>query len=89
MDATVNAVSSEDLDTVIARYAVGRVTDASSLAQAGLDSLAVLRIVVESVTDPEIEIAPSRLADVLTVADLKRWLGELHDSTGLVPADER
>jgi acyl carrier protein len=89
VDATVNAVSPEDLDTVIARYAVGRVTDASSLAQAGLDSLAVLRIVVESVTDPEIEIAPSRLADVLTVADLKRWLGELHDSTELVPADER
>jgi acyl carrier protein len=88
MDARVDAVTPDDLDTVIARYAVGRVTDASSLAQVGLDSLAVLRIVVESVTDPEIEIAPSRLADVLTVADLKRWLGELRDSTGLVPADE-
>lgn len=89
MDATVNAVSPEDLDTVIARYAVGRVTDASSLAQAGLDSLAVLRIVVESVTDPETEIAPSRLAGVLTVADLKCWLGELRGSPGPVPADER
>ncbi len=65
-----------DVDEVIARYAVGRVTDGTSLVHAGLDSLAVLRIVV-AYADPGQEIAATRLPSVRTVGDLKAWLADL------------
>jgi acyl carrier protein len=63
-----------DLDQAIASYAVGRYNDGSSLTQAGLESLSVLRLVADVVTDPDLEIDTGHLAHVRTVGDLKGWL---------------
>lgn len=74
-----------DVDEVIARHAVGRVTDGTSIVHAGLDSLAILRIVV-AVADPGQEIAVTRLPSVRTVGDLKAWLADLGPSARSDPA---
>jgi hypothetical protein len=64
-------------DGVIARYAVGEFDDTTPLRAVGLESLSVLRIVADLLTDPEAQVWPERLATVWTVGDLKAWLGEL------------
>lgn len=65
------------LDAAIAVYASGEFDDATPLAEAGVASLAVLRIVVDVLPDPSYELDTEALAAVSTVGDLKRWLGAL------------
>jgi hypothetical protein len=70
-----------DLDTAIARYATFAFDDSTPLLDAGLESLALLRLAVDVATDEDAEIDASRLVDLHTVADLKGWLHDL--ATGL------
>jgi hypothetical protein len=73
--------TSATIDAVIRRNVRVPFEDCFGLAEAGLDSLSVLRIASELIPDPDQEIDPAGLADVRTVADLRRWLHFL-----LVPA---
>ena len=66
-----------DLDATIARYATFAFDDSTTLLDAGLESLALLRLAVEVATDEDAEIDASRLADLRTVADLKGWLTDI------------
>jgi acyl carrier protein len=66
-----------DLDATIARYATFAFDDATPLLDAGLESLALLRLAVDVATDEDAEIDATRLADLRTVADLKGWLADL------------
>jgi hypothetical protein len=65
-----------DIDRAIAQYVVGRCDDATPLAEAGLESLSVLRIIAEVIHDPEAELDAERLVELRTIADLKAWLRE-------------
>ncbi|MET9845996.1 hypothetical protein ACFZC6_34830 [Streptomyces ossamyceticus] len=69
-DGTVSAA----IDAVIRRNVRVPFEDCFGLAEAGLDSLSVLRIASEVIPDPDQEINPAGLADVRTVADLRCWL---------------
>lgn len=69
-----------DLDSAIARYATADFDDGTSLSDAGLESLSVLRLAVEVATDETAEIDATQLVEVHTVGDLKAWL------TGLAEA---
>jgi acyl carrier protein len=66
-----------DLDSTIARYATFTFDDSTTLLDAGLESLALLRLAVEVATDEDAEIDASRLVDLRTVADLKGWLSDM------------
>jgi hypothetical protein len=66
-----------DLDATIARYATFAFDDSTPLLDAGLESLALLRLAVDVATDSDAEIDASRLVDLHTVADLKGWLRDL------------
>jgi acyl carrier protein len=70
-----------DLNATIARYATFTFDDSTRLLDAGLESLALLRLAVEVASDDDAEIDASRLVDLHTVADLKGWL------TDLLPAE--
>lgn len=50
--------------------------DGSKLTEIGLDSLAIVRIVVAASPDSEQEIDVSSLAGVSTVGELRAWLAE-------------
>ncbi|WP_221351708.1 phosphopantetheine-binding protein [Streptomyces beigongshangae] len=69
-----------DLDSTIARYATADFGDSTSIQEAGLESLSLLRLAVE-VADEDAEIDAAGLADLRTVGDLKGWLA------GLLPND--
>ena len=69
--------ATDDLDTVIDRYAAEAFDDETSLIEAGLVSLSIFRIITDVVIDDDVEIDASRLADVRTIGDLKNWLREL------------
>ncbi|MFG2757231.1 hypothetical protein [Streptomyces wuyuanensis] len=62
------------MDSVIERHARLPFEDHFLLAEAGLDSLSVLRIASELIPDPDQEIDPTGLAAVRTVGDLRQWL---------------
>ncbi|HEV3357709.1 MAG TPA: acyl carrier protein [Pseudonocardiaceae bacterium] len=66
-----------DLDATIARYATFTFDDSTPLLDAGLESLALLRLAVDVASDEEAEIDASRLVDLRTVADLKGWLTDI------------
>ncbi|MGH8791176.1 MAG: acyl carrier protein [Stackebrandtia sp.] len=66
-----------DLDAVIGRYATWTFDDDTSLVQAGLDSLSVLRMVADLAPDPDREIGAERLVAIETVRELKTWLTDL------------
>ncbi len=66
-----------DLDATIARYATFTFDDSTPLLDAGLESLALLRLAVDVASDEEAEIDASRLVDLHTVADLKGWLTDI------------
>jgi aryl carrier-like protein len=63
-----------DLDTVIARYASVAFDDGTALLEAGLESLALLRLAVDVTTNHDAEIDATGLVDMRTVGDLKKWL---------------
>ncbi|MFC7309265.1 hypothetical protein ACFQVC_34285 [Streptomyces monticola] len=65
------------LDAVISAYATGEFDDSTLLAEAGVASLAVLRIVIDVLPDPSLELDTESLATVRTVGDLKQWLAAL------------
>jgi len=71
MEATVN------LNAVIARHTTFAFDDATPLAAAGIESLAMLRLAVEVAASEDAEIDASALVSLRTVGDLKRWLGDL------------
>ena len=66
-----------DLDAIITRYATFTFDDSTPLLDAGLESLALLRLAVEIAADDDAEIDATRLVDLHTVGDLKAWLIEL------------
>lgn len=66
-----------DLDTIIARYATFDFDDSTPLLDAGLESLALLRLAVDVAADDDAEIDATRMVDLHTVADLKHWLADL------------
>lgn len=70
-----------DLDETIARYATFTFDDSTPLLDAGLESLALLRLAVDVASDEEAEIDASRLVDLHTVADLKGWLTDIRTTT--------
>jgi hypothetical protein len=70
-----------DFDAKIARYATGSVDDSTPLPQAGIDSLALLRLAVESAAGNETEIDASRLVTLRTVGDVKCWLSDIAEAT--------
>jgi aryl carrier-like protein len=70
-----------DFDSAIAGYVGITFSDKTSLREAGLDSLSLLRLAVEVATDDDAEIDAVRLADLRTVGDLKRWLSVLVGSS--------
>ena len=66
-----------DFDPMIARYAVTEFDDSTSLLEAGLESLSLLRLAVDVATDDDAEIDAAQLVDLRTVKDLKQWLARL------------
>ncbi|MFF5261700.1 acyl carrier protein [Actinomadura viridis] len=74
-----------DIEEVIARHAVGELDDDTPLAAAGIESLALLRIVVEAAPDTDMEIDTARLIDVHTVGELRNWLLEMIEQNAGVP----
>lgn len=72
-----------DLDATIARYATFTFDDSTPLLDAGLESLALLRLAVEVAADDDAEIDATRLVDLRTVADLKEWLRDLNSTGGV------
>lgn len=70
--------ATDDLDAVISRYAMWPFQDDTTLVQAGLDSLSVLRMVADLEPDPDREIGAERLVAIETVGELKTWLAALH-----------
>jgi hypothetical protein len=66
-----------DLDATIARYATFTFDDGTPLLDAGLESLALLRLAVDVASDDDAEIDASRLVDLHTVGDLKGWLTDI------------
>jgi acyl carrier protein len=66
-----------DLDSTIAKYATVSFDDSTTLLDAGLESLSLLRLAVEVATDDDAEIDATRLVNVQTVGDLKAWLSSL------------
>lgn len=69
-----------DLDATIAQYATFAFDDSTPLLDAGLESLALLRLAVEVAADDDAEIDATRLVDLHTVADLKGWLSDLNST---------
>jgi acyl carrier protein len=63
-----------DLNATIARYATSPFTDVTTLQDAGLESLSLLRLAVDVAEDDDAEIDATRLVDLKTVSDLKDWL---------------
>lgn len=59
---------------MIARYTSGSYADPTPLLHAGLDSLTLLRIAVDVVSDDDAEIDASGLVKLRTIRDLKDWL---------------
>lgn len=66
-----------ELDRLIAAYAGGPFNDSTKLAEAGVVSLAVFRIIADLGPSTGVEINAERLADVHTIGDLKAWLWDL------------
>jgi hypothetical protein len=63
-----------DLDSTIAKYATATFEDSTTLLDAGLESLSLLRLAVEVATDDDAEIDATQLVDIHTVGQLKTWL---------------
>jgi hypothetical protein len=63
-----------DLDSMISKHATAHFDDATSVLDAGLESLSLLRLAVEVAGDDDAEIDATTLVDVHTVGDLKAWL---------------
>lgn len=74
-----------DLDATIAKYATVSFDDGTTLLDAGLESLSLLRLAVEVAVDDDAEIDATRLVELNTVGELKLWLSELAPAGG-VPA---
>lgn len=66
-----------DLDSAIAKYATSGFDDSTPLLDAGLESLSLLRLAVETATDTDAEIDATSMAGLCTVGELKAWLREL------------
>jgi acyl carrier protein len=49
----------------------------SPLAALGIDSLLLLRIIADLVSDPDVTIDPATLVDVVTIGDLREFLADL------------
>lgn len=73
-----------DLDSVIGSYAAGPYQDATPLAEVGIVSLTIFRIITEIGPEAGVEIDVERLASVETVGDLKDWLQHLTGHRPLV-----
>jgi len=56
-------------------------SSSTELTALGVDSLLLLRIIADLVADLSFEIDPVRLADVMTVADLHKFLGNLGEGS--------
>jgi acyl carrier protein len=69
--------SAKAIDNIVRRYAVASFNDTSTLTDAGLESMSVVRIIVDLNFDPAIEIDMAHFAELRTVTDLKRWLSSL------------
>lgn len=69
--------SAAELDDAIAKVATKEFTDASTLPEAGIQSLSLLRLVVDLLPDDDAEIDVTKLGQIKTVGDLKAWLVEL------------
>jgi acyl carrier protein len=74
----VTSPSIRNVDDAISeaiRLAVRRdFDDASSLAEIGMDSLAVLRVVTALSEDPDREVDLAEIVDLRTVGEFRRWL---------------
>ncbi|MEV1026128.1 hypothetical protein [Streptomyces sp. NPDC050264] len=75
METARNATAG--LDGAICAYATGEFEDTTPLAEIGVTSLAVLRVVIDVLPDPSLELDTGSLATVRTVGDLKQWLATL------------
>ncbi|WP_197287468.1 phosphopantetheine-binding protein [Streptomyces apocyni] len=65
------------VNSAIAEFVRMPFTSASDLAEIGLDSLSIIRIVADVLPDADQEIDAGELADLRTVGQLQDWLGRL------------
>lgn len=73
---------SDDLDMAIAGFAITPFDDSTLLAEAGLESLSVLRLAAQMAPE-DVEIDAGRLVELRTVGDLKSWLSSLRESAAV------
>lgn len=64
----------DDIDATIRRFVRVPFTDASTLAEIGLDSLTTLRVVAALVPDGDREIDLAELADLKTLGQFRAWV---------------
>ncbi|MFP3986814.1 acyl carrier protein [Streptomyces sp. E11-3] len=64
----------EAVNSAIAEFVRMPFTPASDLAEIGLDSLSVIRIVADVLPDADQEIDAAELADLRTVGQFQDWL---------------
>jgi acyl carrier protein len=69
------AARAATLAAALAGLAAGPVTADAELTALGLDSLALVRVVIEVLgDDPDAEVDLGRIGDLRTVGDLHAWL---------------
>ena len=66
--------SVKTIDDAVSRYASIPFDDTATLIEVGIESMSIVRIIVDLNFDPSLEIDMSRIVEMVTVADLKRWL---------------
>ncbi|MZE76257.1 phosphopantetheine-binding protein [Streptomyces xinghaiensis] len=81
MDQAVQDIG-DAVDSALAKFIRVPYTPDSELSRIGLDSLSIVRIVVEVVPDADQEIDAGELAGLRTVGGFREWLRGLAASGG-------
>ncbi|RMI40639.1 acyl carrier protein [Streptomyces triticirhizae] len=86
MNQAVHHVTSTDaVGSIIARFVRVPFTDNSGLAEIGLDSMSLVRVVVAFLPDTGQEIDAAALAELRTVGELRGWLLSVAAAGGETP----
>ncbi|MEE1943025.1 hypothetical protein V1L54_27085 [Streptomyces sp. TRM 70361] len=76
-----DGTTDDEINSVIEAQVSGAYDDASLISEIGLDSLAVVRMAVQTAPGQDTEIDLAGLAGVRTIGDLRQWLGVLRAAT--------
>lgn len=77
LEAVDGITDTRDLDWTIAKHTFASFDDETPLLEAGIESLALLRLAVEVASDDSAEIDAGRIVGLRTIGDLKQWLAWL------------